>query len=76
MKQKENNMKWRHYMWAIFGGMIFTVLAVIIFASLREHQFAKNGGEWRWKDWWSLVANGMIGQVLQLGLIYLMVTYN
>ena len=75
MSKKDETMKYRHYLWAIFGGLLFTVLGVIIYATWQEYRNIKNGGQWRWKDWLCLVGCGMIGQTIQAFIIYLNVTY-
>lgn len=62
MEQKTNDMKWRHYMWAIFGGLFLTVLAVVLYATKRELDRAYKGDAFRWKDWWTLVGYGMIAR--------------
>ena len=75
MEQKTNDMKWRNYMWAIFGGLFLTVLPVVMYATKREVDRAYKGGAVSWKDWWTLVGYGMIGQAMQVFVIWLNLNY-
>lgn len=75
MSNKDNTMKWRHYLWAFFGGLFLTVVSVIIYACWHESSNKKTNGQWRWKDWLYMVAFGLLGQAVQVIIIYLNYTY-
>ena len=75
MEQNKNDMRWRHYMWAIFGGLILTIVAVVVYASMQESYQRKMVGRWRWADWLALVGWGMVGQAMQLFVIWLNLNY-
>ena len=75
MNKKDNTMKWRHYLWAVFGGLVFTVLAVVCYACWQETENVKKGGSWRWKDWSYLTLCGLAGQAAQAFLACLIMEY-
>ena len=68
-------MRFRHYLWAIFGGLFLTIFIVIIYASCQEWRRTKQGEDWRWTDWAYLVACGAVGQAVQLFIIFLNLGY-
>lgn len=63
---KKSN-RYKHFLYAIPIGFILTILCVIGVASGMEFKDSK----WDWTDWWCTVAGGVVGQVLQLLLIWI-----
>lgn len=66
---KQHDKK-QHFLYAIPVGFIFTILCVLGLASGMEFKDEIKGGEgWNWKDWWATMLGGLVGQILQIGLI-------
>ena len=63
--------RWKHFLLAIPIGLIFTILCVLGCASGMEFKDKCWGGKWDWLDWTTTMLGGMVGQILQLGIIYL-----
>ncbi len=66
---KESN-RMKHLKYAILPGFLFTILCVAGLASGMEFKDKLYGGKWDWLDWVATMIGGMIGQVMQLGVIY------
>lgn len=64
--------RWKHFLYAIPCGLIFTILCVLGLASGMEFKDKLYGNKWDWVDWWCTIAGGVIGQGIQL-LILLMI---
>lgn len=69
----EDKTRWQHFAYAIPIGAVFTILCVLGVATAMEFKDDQWGGEWDWKDWACTMLGGMIGQAIQIGLIYLIV---
>ena len=69
--QESNRQK--HLLYAIPLGFLFTILCVIGVASGMEFKDKQYGGKWDWLDWIATIIGGIIGQVLQIGLILLFI---
>lgn len=69
--QESNRQK--HLLYAIPVGFLFTILCVIGVASGMEFKDKQYGGKWDWLDWIATIIGGIIGQVLQIGLILLFI---
>ena len=69
--QESNRQK--HLLYAIPVGFLFTILCVIGVASGMEFKDKQYGGKWDWLDWIVTIIGGIIGQVLQIGLILLFI---
>ena len=67
---KESN-RWKHFLYAIPIGLILTVLCAIGVAGGMEFKDKAWGGMWDWKDFWFTVLGGLVGQILQIGIILL-----
>lgn len=63
----------KHFKYAIPVGFIFTILCVLGLASGMEYKDKLAGGVWDWNDWWATMFGGLIGQILQIGLIILII---
>lgn len=61
----------KHLKYAIVPGALFTILFVAGLASGMEFKDKMYGGKWDWLDWIATIIGGMIGQAIQIGLIYL-----
>ena len=69
---KESNRQ-KHLLYAIPIGLLFTILCVIGVASGMEFKDKQYEGKWDWLDWIATIIGGIIGQVLQIGLILLFI---
>lgn len=66
----------KHLLYAIPIGFIFTILCVLGVASgmeFKDVQYNNNKASWDWLDWIATMLGGLIGQILQIGLILLLV---
>lgn len=66
-----NRMK--HLKYAILPGALFSILFVIGLASGMEFKDKQYGNKWDWLDWVATVIGGIIGQVIQIGIITLII---
>ena len=69
--QESNRQK--HLLYAIPIGLLFTILCVIGVASGMEFKDKQYRGKWDWLDWIATIIGGIVGQVLQIGLILLLI---
>ena len=69
--QESNRQK--HLLYAIPIGLLFTILCVIGIASGMEFKDKQYEGKWDWLDWIATIIGGIVGQVLQIGLILLLI---
>jgi hypothetical protein len=60
----------KHFKYAIPIGAVFTILCVLGCASGMEFKDEEHGGKWDWGDWWCTMFGGMVGQIIQIGIIY------
>ncbi len=67
---KESN-RWKHFLYAIPIGLIFTELCVLGVASGLEFKDKLYGNKWDWKDWAFTMLGGAIGQILQALILLL-----
>ena len=65
---KSNRQK--HFLYAIPIGFILTILCVIGIASGLEFKDTQYGGKWDWLDWLATILGGIVGQALQILLIF------
>jgi len=66
----EDKTRWQHFGWAIPIGVVFTILCVLGVATAMEFKDYKWGGKWDWKDWFCTMLGGLIGQLIQLVLVW------
>ena len=68
---KESN-RYKHFLYAIPIGFIFTILCVLGVAGGMEFKDKQAGNIWDWKDFWFTMLGGLIGQILQIILILIL----
>lgn len=61
----------KHFLYAIPIGIILTILCVIGLASGLEFKDKLYGNKWDWLDWLATILGGLIGQIIQISIIYL-----
>lgn len=61
----------KHFLYAIPIGFVLTILCVIGVASGMEFKDKCWGSKWDWLDWIATVLGGLIGQGLQVLIIWL-----
>ena len=64
----------KHFCYAVPIGFVLTVLCVLGVASGMEFKDKEWGGRWEWLDWTATMLGGIVGQILQLLLIYILKT--
>ena len=67
---KESNRA-KHLLYAIPCGLIFTLLFVFGLANGMEFKDKMYGNKWDWIDWSLTMLGGLIGQVIQLLIIWI-----
>ena len=67
---KESN-RMKHFQYAIPIGFFLTILCVIGVASGLEYKDKAYGNKWDWLDWLATVLGGLVGQIAQILLIWL-----
>lgn len=68
----QDPMRWKHFLLAIPIGLVFTILCVLGVATGMEFKDRQWGGLWDWKDWLCTMLGGVVGQLFQIILIYLL----
>ena len=68
---RESN-RYKHLFYAIPVGLVFTILCVLGLASGMEFKDKQHGGKWDWLDWIATMIGGLIGQAIQVLLIFLL----
>lgn len=61
----------KHLVFAIPIGFVFTIFCVLGVASGMEFKDKSWGGKWDWLDWLATMIGGVIGQIGQAILLYL-----
>ena len=67
---KESN-RWKHFVYAVPIGLIFTILCVLGTASGMEFKDKQYGNLWDWKDFGFTMLGGLVGQIIQIIIILL-----
>lgn len=70
MKWFAESNRWKHFLYAIPIGFIFTILCVLGVATGMEFKDKMWGGKWDWLDWIATMLGGSVGQVIQGIIIY------
>lgn len=65
--------RWKHFLYAIPCGLVFTILFVLGLAAGMEFKDKQYGNHWDWLDFLATVLGGLIGQAIQVGIILLIV---
>jgi len=60
----------KHFLYAIPVGLVFTILCVLGLATGMEFKDQQWGGKWDWVDWAFTMGGGLVGQGLQLLLLW------
>lgn len=68
---ESNRMK--HFLYAIPCGVFLTILFVCGLAAGMEFKDKQWGGKWDWLDLLATVLGGLIGQTIQVCIIYLII---
>ena len=61
----------KHFLYSVPIGFIFTILCVLGVASGMEFKDKQWGGKWDWLDLTATMLGGLVGQALQVLLLYL-----
>lgn len=61
----------KHFLYSVPIGFIFTILCVLGVASGMKFKDKQWGGKWDWLDWTATMLGGLVGQALQVLLLYL-----
>lgn len=61
--------RWKHFLYAVPVGAVFTVLCVLGLASGMEFKDRAWGGRWDWWDWLFTILGGLVGQAIQAAVI-------
>jgi hypothetical protein len=64
----------KHFIYAIPVGFVFTILCVLGLATGMEFKDKLKGGIFDWKDWWATMLGGLIGQIFQVLLIFMLIS--
>lgn len=64
--------RWKHFLYAIPIGLILTVLAAIGVAGGMEFKDYEYGNKWDWLDFFCTIGGGLVGQLLQIILYYVL----
>lgn len=59
---KQSN-RYKHFLYAVPCGFVFTILCVLGLASGMELKDKLYGNKWDWTDWWCTLAGGALGQI-------------
>ena len=62
--------RWKHFLLAVPLGMAFTLLCVLGCASDMEFKDRQWGGRWDWLDWLATMLGGLVGQALQIVIVW------
>lgn len=65
--------RWKHFVFAILVGLVFTILCVLGCASGMEFKDYQWGGKPDIVDWACTMAGGLVGQLIQILIIWLIV---
>ena len=68
---KESN-RYKHFQCAVPIGLIFTILGAIGCAAGMEFKDKQYSNYWDWKDFGFTVLGGLVGQILQIILIFIL----
>lgn len=72
MKWLSESNRIQHLKYAIPVAMVFTILCVLGLATGLEYKDRLYGNKFDWLDWIATMIGGIIGQLIQLLLIYVL----
>ena len=61
---------WQHFRVGIQTAAVFTILCTLGAMSAAEFKDEQHGGKGDWTDWWFGMAGGVVGQIIQLLIIW------
>ena len=64
--------RWKHFIYAIPIGLVFSILCVLGVSSGMEYKDYAYKTKWDWIDWTYTMLGGLIGQLFQLLIIMLL----
>ena len=67
----DDKTRWQHFGWAIPIGVVFTILCVLGVATGMEFKDYQWGGRADWRDWVCTMLGGLVGQAVQVLIVYL-----
>jgi len=67
--------RWKHLLYAIPIGLVFTILCVLGVAAGMEFKDKQWGGKWDWLDFFATILGGIFGQLLQLFIIFAVINH-
>ena len=67
----EDHTRLQHFIVGIQTAVVFTILCTLGAMTAAEWKDRAWGGLWDWKDWWCGMLGGLVGQLIQAGVIYL-----
>lgn len=70
---KDNSNRQKHFLGGLATGFLLTILFTLGIASGMEFKDWMSNKNWDWKDWSCTVVGGVIGNLLQLLLIWVLV---
>lgn len=73
MKWIIESNRWKHLIGGCILGLLLTILCAIGCAGGMEFKDKQWGGQWDWLDFLATILGGLIGQGLQILIIYLIV---
>lgn len=65
--------RWKHLIGGCILGLLLTILCAIGCAGGMEFKDKQWGGQWDWLDFLATILGGLIGQGIQILIIYLIV---
>lgn len=71
MKWLSESNRMQHLKYAIPVALVFTILCVLGLATGLEYKDRLYGNKFDWLDWTATMIGGIIGQLIQLILIYI-----
>lgn len=73
MKWLTESNRMQHLKYAIPVALVFTILCVLGLATGLEYKDRLYGNKFDWLDWTATMIGGIIGQLIQLVLIYIII---
>lgn len=73
MKWLNESNRMQHLKYAIPVALVFTILCVLGLATGLEYKDRLYGNKFDWLDWTATMIGGIIGQLIQLVLIYIII---
>jgi len=67
---KESN-RWKHFVGGFVLGLVLTIISPVTAAGCLEFKDRQWGGKFDWLDFWCTVAGGILGQGVQVLVVWL-----